>query len=115
VDLLEQAFRAEGGLGSALVEAQNGVRGRVRYVLDQMVEHYKLKKRQAYVLHRMHEAIDPLDWDQRVAFVRQIQECCGLPEELRTAPPESLVKRYQELASAVFESMQPVKRLLKSR
>lgn len=115
VDLLEQAFCHEGGFAGALTEAQHGGRGGLRYVLDQMAEQYKLKKRQAYVLYRMHKAIDPLDWDQRLAFVRQIQERCGLPEELADQPPESLVKRYQELAAAVFDSLEPVKRLLKSR
>jgi len=68
IALLERAFANGGGFEAALAEARYPAHGGLRRVLDVVTDQYKAEQRSKHVSRVVREAIDPLDWDARVAF-----------------------------------------------
>ena len=87
--LLERAFSDKGGADAARAEARHGIHGGMRFVLDVMTERYKRELQINHVKRIVAEAVDPLEWDDRVAFMRALFERIGpqLPPEVRREPP----------------------------
>ncbi|MBL7223989.1 MAG: hypothetical protein ISS72_09050 [Candidatus Brocadiae bacterium] len=113
--LLERAFADHGGPEAAWAEARHGTRGGARFVLDAMTEQLKSEHRARHVGRVLKEAVDPLDWDERVAFMAALLERLAphLPAGLRSAPPERFARHYEAIARAYVRSLDPVTQLLR--
>lgn len=62
------------------------------------------------------DAINSLDWQERVRFVRGAMQRLGpfLPAELKDGPPERFAKRADQIALAFVRSLDQVDRLLRT-
>ena len=115
VDLVERTFARIGGRGAALAEAVSGTRGGLRFVLDRMTEQLKMEEQEKYVSFVLKEALDPLDWEDRVRFMEAfLRRAPHLPLELRESPPERLAKHADEIVRAYSSSMDSLQTLLRS-
>ena len=114
--LLDRAFADKGSAVGALAEARDGTRGGMRFVLDVMTEHYKTKRQTQYVNRVLADALDPLDWDGRVAFVAALLERLGphLPADIRSAPPKRFARHHDQIVHAYVQSLDRVKQLLRT-
>ena len=115
LDLLERAFADKGGVNAALAEARDGIHGGMRLVLDVMTEQYKVQQQSKHARRILQEALDPLDWNRRVTFMRAILTRLGpqLPAEVRNQPPERFARHYDEILSVYVQSLDRVKQLLR--
>lgn len=115
LDLLEQAFADKGGVNAARAEARDGIHGGMRFVLDVMTERYKVMQQSKHVSRVLQEALDPLDWSHRVAFMRALIDRLGphLPAEIRDQPPERFARHYGEIVQTYAQSLDRVKQLLR--
>ena len=114
IALLQRTFRGRGGDRAALTRAQNGTQGGIRSFLDILTERYKAEKKAAYIQRVFKEAIDIMQWDQQVSFMRGAMMRLGplLPAELRHIQPERLIGSYQTIIQAYVESLDRVSRLV---
>ena len=115
LNLLERAFADKGGVNAARAEARDGIHGGMRFVLDVMTEQYKVMQQSKHVSRVLQEALDPLDWSQRVAFMRAFIDRLGphLPAEIRDQPPERFARHYGEIVQTYAQSLDRVKQLLR--
>ena len=116
VALTERAFAKKGGLEAAWAEAQQGAQGGMRFVLDVLADQLKDELQRKHVNRVLKEALDPLDWDARVAFMAVMMERLGpfLPPQIRAAPPERYARHYEEVVRAYVGSFDQVNRLLRA-
>jgi hypothetical protein len=114
--LLERAFASKGGVGAARAEARDGVHGGMRFVLDVITEQYKLEQQSKHVSRVLHEALDPLNWSQRVAFMRALlgRLSIHLPADLRGQPPERFARHYDIIVKTYVRSLDQVKQMLRT-
>ena len=114
--LLERAFASKGGVGAARAEARDGINGGMRFVLDVMTEQYKLEQQSKHVASVLQEALDPLNWNERVAFIRALLDRLGhhLPADLRSQPPERFARHYDIIVKTYVQSLDRVKQLLRT-
>ena len=105
--LLERAFARDGGVKGAMLEAQTGVKGGMRYVLDALTEQFKKEEREKEINRVLLEALDPLDWESQVAFIKALMERLRghLPEDIKNQPPERYANHLHLLARAYAESI----------
>lgn len=105
--LLERTYADTGGLAAARAEAKFAVQGGMRVVLDRMTEQYKNDLFFRRIHRVLKEALDPLDWDRQVAFMRALLERLrpSLPHALRDVEPSRLVRRRDELVRACLHGM----------
>ena len=113
-DLLERAFSDRGGVNAARAEARDGIHGGMRHVLDAMTEQYKIRQQSKHVDRVLQEALDPLNWTERVEFMRAFLDRLGpqLPAEIRDQPPERFARHYGEILHAYVRSLDRFKQLL---
>jgi len=116
VDLLERAFRDKGGRNRAWAEARDGVHGGLRFVLDVMTEQFRTERQTKHVSGVLVGALDPLDWNARVAFMEVFLDWLAphLPSEIREQPPEQFVRHYELILLSYVRSLDQVKQLLRS-
>ena len=90
IEVTGQAFERDGGFRGALSEAQSGLRGGLRYVLDQITEYLKRSQREKHISFQIKRTMDPLDYDQRLAIVKAFMNRFHewIPEDIRSEPPE---------------------------
>jgi hypothetical protein len=114
--LLERAFDEEGGAAAAWAEARHGTRGGLRYVLDHMTERFKAEQQSKHVSRIVKAAVDPLEWSERVEFIRGLFDHLGphLPSDLRSQPPERFARQYEVLCQMYARSLDRVKDVLRS-
>jgi hypothetical protein len=114
--LLERTFAHSGGIKAALLEAQTGTKGGMRYVLDAMTEQFKKEEREKEVQRVLLEALDPLDWDSQVALIKALLKrlWTHLPDDIRDHPPERYANHVGPLARAYVESMDHLKNAFRS-
>lgn len=114
--LLERAFAEEGGAAGAWAEARHGTHGGLRYVLDLMTERFKAEHQSSHVSRVVRVAVDPLDWSERVEFIRGLIDHLGpnLPPDLRTQPPERFARHYEAICQIYARSLDRVKDLLRT-
>lgn len=94
IKLLESTFREKGGDKTAFVQARDCTQGGIRSILDQITEHYKAHKQEAYINRVFKDAIADMDWQERVKSIRAVIKEIGrfLPEELKNQPPEKFAR-----------------------
>ncbi|MFC1794970.1 hypothetical protein ACFL3Q_15450 [Planctomycetota bacterium] len=92
--LLEETFRNEGGGKAALVRARDCTQGGIRSIIDMITEHYKAQKQDAYINRVFKDAIDDMDWKERIKCIQAVIKEVGrfLPEELKNQPPEKFAR-----------------------
>ena len=114
--LVERAFADKGGADAALAEARHGTNGGMRFVLDVLTERFKTEEQSKHVSRVIKEAIDPLDWNARVAFMAALLARIGpqLPPEIRSEPPERFARHYETIVRTYVWSLDRVKRLLRT-
>ena len=113
--LLERAFQDQHGAAAAWAEARDGVHGGMRTVLDTVTEQFKYEQQAKHVSRVLKEALDPLDWDARVAFVEALLHELRphLPEEIQSQPAERFARHYESIVQAYVHSLDRVKEVLR--
>lgn len=114
--LLARAFANKGGEDAARAEGRFAVSGGMRFVLDVMTEQLKSEKQGNHVHRVLKDAVDPLDWDDRVAFMAVLLDRIGpqLPPELRNRSPRVYARQYHTIVQAYVKSLDRVKDLLRT-
>jgi len=114
--LLDHSFARDGGATGAIAEARIGTRGGLRYVLDQMTEQFKRDRQEDHIRHVLSTAIDPLDWDAKVDFVRRFLERHpdAVPADFSDEPPERFAGQCGLIARAYVEAMGQVQQVLRA-
>ena len=114
-DLVSRAFRNDGGYEAARAEAQDGVNGGLRFVLDAMTQQYKIEQNAKRVSRVFRAALDPMDWEARVAFMAVLMERLKdhLPADILAQPPDRFARRHEPIVRAYVESQDSLKQLLR--
>ena len=114
MDLVGQAFSKAGGWQAAMAEAQHGVNGGMRFILDLMTEQYKTEKQRKRVERVLKQAVDPRSWEERVTFMTAFMERLRgeLPPEISSQPPARYAQHYEPVVQAYVESLDKAKQLL---
>jgi hypothetical protein len=104
--LLERGFSNKGGIPAAMDEARNGINGGLRFVFDTMTEKLVQEEKEKYVTFALKKALDPLDWESKVAFIEKLFKKLEniLPEETR-AEPERFAGHYEKIVTAYVNSI----------
>jgi hypothetical protein len=104
--LLEEAFARYGGGRAAEAEARSPTHGGLRLVIDRMADHLKEELKFRYVDRVLKEAVDPLDPQGKVEFMRALMEHMGnqLPPDVRGRPPEDFVEQRDALIRTYVQS-----------
>jgi hypothetical protein len=113
--LLEEAFFQKGGWDAALTEAETGVNGGIRFVLNVMTEHYKHTQKEKYMKSVLKIALKPLKWDERLGLTRAIlkRQEHNLPQEV-VSQPEKYVKDLEDILKTYVQSQDKLKYMLRS-
>jgi hypothetical protein len=113
LDLLKEVFRGEEGDKAAFARARDGIDGGMRVILDLLTEQFKRDEQALYVQRVFKEAM-PVDWNERVAFMRGAMKWLGtlLPADLRDEPPERFAGRPEAIIQVFVESLDRVNRIV---
>jgi len=117
VSLLERAYADSGSLAGAWSEARFAVaEGGMRGVLDRMTERFKAEQRFKRINRVLKEALDPLDWEGQLEFVRILLQRLGpyLPAELKDADPARFVRRSEELVRRYVEALDSIRSFVRT-
>jgi hypothetical protein len=108
--LLNRAFPGGNSTAEAFSEAQRGVHGGVRLVLDRISAQLKRERCDSYVTSVLQDALLSLGWSRRVAITRAFFERCAatLPRELVRGTPERYAHHLGELLNAYVNGMESV-------
>ena len=81
-----------------------------------MVDRYKYEEQAKYVRGILAEALDPLDWSMKVAFMRALLERLAphLPSEIRSQPPARFAKNWERVVQAYTQSFGQIQSLLRT-
>lgn len=114
--LMERTFARSGGAAAAIAEAISGIQGGLRFVLDQMTEQFKKERQEAHVQYVIANAIDALDWDAKVGFVKEFfrHHPDVVPAELASQSPERFAGNYELIVRAYVNAMDGVKQMLRA-
>lgn len=107
LELLDKAFRDQGGCQAAYVRASEGIDSGIRGVFNKMIDVYKFEQKAKYANRILKEAVDVMSWDERVDFMRSAIARIGnlLPQELRNQPPERFARDFEVITKAVIQSL----------
>lgn len=113
-NLLEAAFKNKGGAKAAFARARDGTEGGLRSVLDVLTEHFKSEQQLKHVQCIFKDAVDGLEWDDRVKFIGGALERLRplLPPEIRDEPPERFARGFEMLVQAYVQSLDQMDRAL---
>lgn len=116
LELLERAFSRNGGVKGAFAEARDGTRGGLRYVLDVIADWHRYEEQRKQVRRVLSEALDPLDWNRKVAFIQALLDRLAphLPAEIRSQPPTRFARHWEEIVQAYAQSLGQVHLLLRT-
>ena len=115
-DLVQRAFNKEGGIEAAFAGARVGIDGGMRSVLDRLTEQLKYEMQTKHVQKILEEALDPLDWEDRVNFMRGALKRFSpfLSPDIRDQPPESFARHYGPIVKAYIKSLDSINRVLRT-
>ena len=113
--LLEKAFFKKGGWDAALAEAETGVNGGIRIVLDVMTEHFKHDHQEKYLDQALETALKPLDWEKTVSLTQAILKRLEhtLPQQV-VSQPESYARELKDILKTYVQSQDRLKTMLRS-
>ena len=115
-DCLERAFARSGGSKAAWAEAYEPLRGGLGFIFNVMTNQFKTEARSKHVRWVFKSAMDPRDWDARVALMAAFLRRVGpqLPPDIRSQPPARFAKRYEVIVDAYVKSLDQLKALIRS-
>ncbi|MDD5134607.1 MAG: hypothetical protein PHP01_04285 [Phycisphaerae bacterium] len=115
VELLENTFRNNGGIETALQRASDGTVGGMRKILDEMTDFYKLSQQQKHITAIFRQSVDSLCWNERVEFMRHAMERLKnfMPQEIKDEPPERFARDYEAIIKAYVNGMDKFNQLLR--
>lgn len=113
--LVARAFGDKGDMEGALAEARYGLNGGMRYVLDVMTDQFKAEQQSKRINRVLKSALDALDWNGRVMFMKAFMELVGplLPDEIRSQPPQRFARHYEIILKEYTRSINHVNRVLR--
>jgi len=116
LNLVERTFAGKGGLDAALAEARDAIHGGMRFILDALTEQFKTEVQVNYVNQVLKQALNPLDWKAKVAFMSALLERIEpfVSAEIRSIPPERLARNYETVVKTYVKSFDKVKELLRT-
>lgn len=115
IALVDSAFRDQGGVKGALMEARYGHHGGLAYVLNQITEQYKREQYAKQINLVLKSAIAPLDHRAKVGFVAELMKRISpsLPPDLTGQDPEDFAQHWEEISKIYVQSLEPIKNLLR--
>ena len=115
-DCLERAFARSGGLKAAWTEAHEPLQGGLGFIFNVMTNQFKTEARSKHVRWVFKNAMDPRDWDARVALMAAFLRRVGshLPPNIRSQPPARFAKHYEVIVDAYVRSLDRFKALIRS-
>ena len=110
LDIIEKAFKDQGGCQAAYMRASEGIDSGIRGVFNKMVDQYKFEQKTKYANRILKETVDIMSWDERVDFMRTALTKVGnlLPTELRNQPPERFAREFEVITKAIIKSLDKV-------
>jgi len=113
--LLEKAFFKKGGWDAAQTEAETGVNGGIRFVLDVMTEHFKYVHQEEYMEQALKTALKPLDWEKTVSLTQAILKRLehNLPQQV-VSQPEKYAYELKDILKTYVQSQDRLKSMLRS-
>jgi hypothetical protein len=113
--LIEKAFFRKGGWDAAQTEAETGVNGGMRFVLDVMTEHIKHVNREEYQDSAIDAALKPLGYESRIKLTQAILNRLShnLPKKIITQP-EKYEKELKDILKTYVQSQDKLKSKLRS-
>ena len=113
--LLEKAFFRKGGWDAAMTEAETGVNGGIRFVLDVMTEHFKYVHQEEYLEQALKTALKPLGWEKTVSLTQAILKRLehNLPQQV-VSQPEKYAKELKDILKTYVQSQDKLKSKLQS-
>lgn len=107
LSLLERTFTTKGGFKAALAEARDGINGGLRLVLDMMTDQLKREEQEKHVNCLLKSAMDPMDWDTKVALMDELMLRLKqvLPPKIASQPPERFAGQYEIIVKAYVDSI----------
>ncbi len=114
--LLERAFSKHGGRQQAVAQSVDGTRGGVKAVLDVVTERFKSEQQADYIQMVLTNAISPLNWKEKVNFIRTVQVRLNpfLPPEIASQPPERFAHDYEIIIQTLVQSFDQVNQLFRT-
>jgi hypothetical protein len=114
-EILENAFSQKGGWDAALTEAETGVNGGIRFVLDVVTEHFKHIQKEKYLNQALKTALRPLDWEEQVSLTQAILKRMehNLPQQV-VLQPEKYAKELKDILKTYVQSQDKLKSMLRS-
>lgn len=115
-DCLERALVRSGGLQGAWSEAHEPLKGGLGFIFNVMTQQFKNDARGKHVRWVFRNAMDPLDWDGRVALLAALLRRVGpqLPADIRSQPAARFAKHVELVIDAYVRSLHPLETILRS-
>ena len=112
--LLEKAFFKKGGWDAARTEAQTGINGGIRFVLDVMTEHFKHIHQEEYMEQALKTALKPLNWEKTVRLTQAILTRLehNLPQQV-VSQPEKYASELKDILKTYVQSQDRLKSMLR--
>jgi len=107
-ELLEKEYRRHGGdIVTAFSDANTGLNGGVRKILDLIAEGLKAEAVEHYITSVFVRHVAPNSWSQKVVIIKQFIAQCGvhLSSSIRADQPERYSQNYQELIRSYVEAL----------
>ncbi len=108
-ELVEREYRRRGGdIVTAYSDANVGLHGGLRQVLDVIAEGLKGESVERYVRDVFDRYVAPNSWEQKVEIIRQFITQCGanLASSIRVDQPERYASDYRELIQSYVTALE---------
>lgn len=113
IHLLKRAFQSQEGVEIAFKEAQKGIQGGVRFVLDQMANQLIREKKEEHIEYVLAEILDPTVWPDHVklgeAILRRFYHL--LPPEIQDMRPEDVALEYNKIIRYLLQVIDQVRKI----
>ena len=113
IQLLQSTYRKE-GCELAFQGAVDGVAGGMRVLLDRLTEEYKTQQQSKYFNRVLTDALNSLQWTERVEFMRSAMKRLRkfLPDDIADEPAERFARDYEQIVKTYVESMDQFNRII---
>lgn len=116
VNVLGEAFARLGGINSAYAEARVGTRGGLRFVLNTVVDHLKLREMEKHINYVFSSGLSELKDEEKVEviaeFIKRLRPL--MPEGTITGRPSDYVENARELIQVFARASSQVKQLVRA-
>lgn len=106
-NIIENAYRREGGIAGAFAEARTGTNNGLRGVIDALAEGIKQESVMNYVRYQFDQRVGPQDFEVKVEIIREFMGRFGhvLGGHLRYQRPEAYARDYEDLIMAYVNGL----------